>query len=103
MNVIRRKWQGLPRGVVVELSFEFGAPVRVGDRLRAEVKDGVDLELVDGAGDDGEVFQLVKFRTMASGDGDDAAARDPANAATWAALKELLGAWRAWEEQLAWG
>ena len=26
----------LPRGVVVELSFEFGVPVRVGDRLRAE-------------------------------------------------------------------
>lgn len=26
----------LPRGIVVELAFEFGVPVRVGDRLRAE-------------------------------------------------------------------
>lgn len=26
----------LPRGIVTELTFEFGVPVRVGDRLRAE-------------------------------------------------------------------
>lgn len=26
----------LPRGIVTELAFEFGVPVRVGDRLRAE-------------------------------------------------------------------